>query len=86
MTEPQEKPAPDHHRIQLAPRDPKFPVSGRNAVLMLDGQPLVGVQRLSIELLAGEGLALATIEMLADVRVDGVVDIKKNVKKAAKKP
>jgi hypothetical protein len=59
------------HRIEIKPIREGEPLSESNAVVLLDGEPMKMVQRIEFSLGIGDGMAVAKITVMADMRVQG---------------
>lgn len=57
------------HKIKISNRNPATPLTGFNAIVEIDGQPLKGVTFLKLELKPNK-IAKIVIEMVADVEIE----------------
>ncbi|MFA7333623.1 MAG: hypothetical protein WC130_04925 [Kiritimatiellia bacterium] len=62
------------HKIEVKPIDPKFPISGKNCQILIDGRPLEGVTDFRFGVAPGE-LGAITIKMLGPCEIGGTVEV-----------
>lgn len=64
------------HRITIRPQKEGKILSGENAELLLDGEPLLGVKALNVRLRPGE-LCVVTMQLTASVDIEGIAVVNK---------
>lgn len=74
---PNQPPKPNYHLVELAvKKGAEGPLTGANAELLIDGEPVRGCRRAIIQLDAN-GIAVVQLEIYAKVSFSAIAEVKK---------